>query len=65
MSVIVRDPKGVIKMICKGADSVLFPLLSEKSKENEELKNVTNNYLEDYAKEGLRTLLIVEKTIPP
>lgn len=31
MSVIVRDPKGVIRMICKGADSILFPLLAEKN----------------------------------
>lgn len=30
MSVVVRDPKGVIKCLCKGADSVLFPLLKDK-----------------------------------
>lgn len=29
MSVIVKAPNGEIKVLCKGADSVLMPLLSE------------------------------------
>ena len=33
MSVIVRNEKGVIKCLCKGADSILFPLL-KNTKEN-------------------------------
>jgi magnesium-transporting ATPase (P-type) len=64
MSVIIRDEKGLIKIICKGADSVLYPLLSTTSKDNDGLRGITEQYLEDYAKEGLRTLLIVEKIIP-
>lgn len=60
---IVRDPKGVLKIICKGADSILFALLAAKNEMNTELKEITDNYLQDYAKEGLRTLLIVERVL--
>jgi magnesium-transporting ATPase (P-type) len=41
MSVVVRDSKGVIKCLCKGADSILFPLL-KKCDENDEILKVTN-----------------------
>lgn len=27
MSVVIKDSKGQIKCLCKGADSILFPLL--------------------------------------
>ncbi len=63
MSVVVRDPKGTIKVLCKGADSILLPLLSRRTRENIEIENKTNGFLEEYAKEGLRTLLLVEKTM--
>ena len=63
MSVVVRDPKGQIKVLCKGADSILLPLLSKRSRENIEIENITTEFLEDYAKEGLRTLLLVEKVM--
>lgn len=62
MTVVVKDPKGTIKVISKGADSTLFPLLNQrKSKEALEIEHHTLQYLEDYSKEGLRTLLLVEK----
>jgi magnesium-transporting ATPase (P-type) len=48
--------------MCKGADSILYPLLSKKKdKDAAEIEHKTNQFLEDYAKEGLRTLLLVEK----
>ena len=61
MTVVVKDPKGAIKVLCKGADSILFPLLAKRNKENQASEHITNQYLEEYAKEGLRTLLLVEK----
>jgi len=61
MTVVVRDPEGIVRVFCKGADSILFPLLAKKNKESAEIENKTNQFLEDYAKEGLRTLLLVEK----
>lgn len=50
--------------MCKGADSVLLPLLKDKGEPKvRELVTETFNFMEDYAKDGLRTLLFVEKTI--
>jgi magnesium-transporting ATPase (P-type) len=59
MSVIVETPEGKVLVMCKGADSIIMPLLS-KDAENVDL---TLKFLEDYAKEGLRTLLLAEKEI--
>ena len=64
MTSVFRDQMGTIKVMCKGADSVLLPLL--KNTEDPEVSTLiakTNEYLDMYAKTGLRTLLIVEKTI--
>jgi phospholipid-transporting ATPase len=33
MSVVIKDSRGVIRCLCKGADSILYPLL-KKTKEN-------------------------------
>jgi len=57
MTVIVRDPEGKIKVLCKGADSIILPRLKEGAMKVKE----TNQNLDDYANEGLRTLLIAEK----
>jgi magnesium-transporting ATPase (P-type) len=47
-------------VFCKGADSILYPLL-KKTKETREIERITNSFLEEFSKEGLRTLLLVEK----
>ncbi|KAH3902879.1 probable Probable phospholipid-transporting ATPase DRS2 [Saccharomycodes ludwigii] len=61
MSTIFRFPDGSIKLLCKGADSVIFERLDEE-------KNLyvesTTRHLEDYATEGLRTLCIAVRDIP-
>ena len=59
MTVIVRTEDGKIKVMCKGADSIIIPRLHEKSPNVEK----TIMYLDRYAKEGLRTLLVAEKEI--
>ena len=65
MTVIVRNTKdNRMYVMCKGADSVLLPLL--KDKENPKVKALvqeTFHFMDDYAKDGLRTLLFVEKMI--
>lgn len=58
MTVIVRCPDESIKVMCKGADSIIYPRLNSK-----DFVETTESYLEDYAAEGLRTLLLAEKTI--
>lgn len=58
MTVVVRCPNGEIKVMCKGADSVLFPrLLSQEG------VPFTKKCLDEFANQGLRTLLLAEKTI--
>ena len=62
MTVIVRTPDNKIKILCKGADSIVQARLSE-SQNNKELEKATHNHLESYASSGLRTLLLAEKEI--
>ena len=60
MTVIVRDEvTGRVRVMCKGADSIILPRL----KKDAENVPQTVAFLENYSKEGLRTLLIAEKEI--
>ena len=59
MTVIVKTPEDKILVICKGADSIIEKRLVP----GQRLLVKTNQYLEAYAKQGLRTLLIAEKEI--
>ncbi|KAF0976515.1 hypothetical protein FDP41_004414 [Naegleria fowleri] len=52
-SVIVRDPQGKLILLCKGADSVIYPLL----KQPQPYGDITLKHLEIMGTEGLRTLL--------
>jgi phospholipid-translocating ATPase len=68
MSVIVRqlgenDEPGnnPILLLCKGADNVIFERLAEGG---EELKAVTGDQLDSFAREGLRTLTLANRVIP-
>ena len=58
MTVIVKTPEDEIKVMCKGADSIIYPRLKTR-----DFVNDTQKHLESYASEGLRTLLLAEKTI--
>ena len=64
MSCIFRDPEDNIVLMCKGADSIIMPLLAQTA-ENQRLKDETVGHLFDYARVGLRTLMICEKEIDP
>ena len=59
MTVVVKTPEDKVKIFMKGADSIVQPLLVD------DCPNVsqTFQYLEDFAKEGLRTLMIASKEI--
>lgn len=59
MSVIVRTPDGRILVICKGADSII----EKRLKANQGHLETTKGFLDDFAKTGLRTLLIASKEI--
>ncbi|KAK9875763.1 hypothetical protein WA026_009559 [Henosepilachna vigintioctopunctata] len=53
MSVIVKDPDDKIKLLCKGADSVIYERLDLNGKDH---ADVLLRHLEHFATEGLRTL---------
>ena len=59
MSVIVRNQEGKIILFCKGADSIIEKRLVP----GQELLQKTQVFLEEYAKQGLRTLLVAKKQI--
>ena len=65
MTSVFRDLQtNEIVVMCKGADSVLLPMIrNADSPRVAELINTTVGHMNDHAKEGLRTLLIVEKTM--
>lgn len=54
MSVIFRDSEGGLYLYCKGADDVLFDLLSPNQPQG--VAHVTRGHLQEYASQGLRTL---------
>merc|ERR1719242_2458153 len=59
MSVIARNLKtGKIHFTMKGADSVMIPLIDDYS--GNPHSKFTEKYMEEYAEEGLRTLVIAE-----
>ena len=59
MTVVVRTPENKILVICKGADSII----EKRLKAGQTHLKKTQDFLDAYAKEGLRTLLIASKEI--
>ena len=59
MTVIVRTPEDKILVLCKGADSII----EKRLKPGQQHLAKTQDFLDAYAKEGLRTLLIASKEI--
>jgi phospholipid-translocating ATPase len=60
MSVIVRDHKGKLLLLSKGADSVMFELLGKNGREFEEQ---TKYHINEYADSGLRTLILAYREL--
>ncbi|KAG0668053.1 aminophospholipid translocase [Maudiozyma exigua] len=60
MSAILRFPDGSIKLLCKGADTVILERLGSDNMYVEP----TTRHLEDYASQGLRTLCLGYRDIP-
>ncbi|XP_014116371.1 PREDICTED: phospholipid-transporting ATPase ID isoform X1 [Pseudopodoces humilis] len=60
MSVIVRSPEGRIRLYCKGADTILLERLHRI---NQDLTSTTTDHLNEYAGEGLRTLVLAYKDL--
>ena len=58
MSVLVEDEQGRIQLLTKGADSVVFKSLSASNYVQE-----TKLFVDGYAQEGLRTLLLASRYV--
>ena len=63
MSIIVKTPEGEIKLMSKGADSVILERLGSKEEQRKHY-DVTIQHLEAFAREGLRTLCLAVRVIP-
>lgn len=61
MTTVVRTPAGKIMVLTKGADTICLPLI--KFNHDERLKEQTVDYLDFYARLGLRTLLFLQREI--
>ncbi|KAG7266322.1 hypothetical protein CRUP_038473, partial [Coryphaenoides rupestris] len=60
MSVIVRSPEGKLTLFCKGADTIIYERLHPACAK---LKSTTTNHLNEYAGDGLRTLVLAYKDL--
>ena len=67
MSVIIRDCEtNELKLLCKGADSIIKARLDlENNRDNTVFMDKTQKYVDAYAEEGLRTLLLSQKVLDP
>ncbi|KAI5300837.1 hypothetical protein KEM55_004570, partial [Ascosphaera atra] len=61
MSAIVRMPDNRIILFCKGADSIIYGRLARGK--DMELRKQTAEHLEQFAREGLRTLCIAQREL--
>uniref|UniRef100_A0A5F9CQ64 Phospholipid-transporting ATPase n=1 Tax=Oryctolagus cuniculus TaxID=9986 RepID=A0A5F9CQ64_RABIT len=60
MSVIVRTPENRVMLFCKGADTIICELLHPACIS---LCDVTLEHLDDFASEGLRTLMVAYREL--
>ncbi|XP_021332106.1 phospholipid-transporting ATPase ID [Danio rerio] len=60
MSVIVRNPEGKLSLYCKGADTIIYERLHPSCSK---LMEVTTEHLNEFAGEGLRTLVLAYKDL--
>lgn len=60
MSVIVRSPEGKLTLYCKGADTIIYERLHPSCSK---LMEVTTGHLNEYAGDGLRTLVLAYKDL--
>ncbi|CAI5977694.1 unnamed protein product [Closterium sp. NIES-65] len=61
-SVICRCPDGRIVLYCKGADVTIYERLSEDANPH---KDMTREHLEKFGADGLRTLCLAYRELPP
>ncbi|XP_061349951.1 phospholipid-transporting ATPase 1-like isoform X2 [Gastrolobium bilobum] len=63
MSVVIRFPDNVVKVLVKGADSSMFSILANGSESNDSILHATQSHLSEYSSEGLRTLVVASRDL--
>jgi phospholipid-transporting ATPase len=66
MSVILKGPQGDLKLFCKGADTVMYERLRPTTDPAvKQTRDLTLQHMEQFASEGLRTLVIGTTEVDP
>uniref|UniRef100_M4BJ26 Phospholipid-transporting ATPase n=1 Tax=Hyaloperonospora arabidopsidis (strain Emoy2) TaxID=559515 RepID=M4BJ26_HYAAE len=66
MSVILKGPTGDLKLLCKGADTVMYERLRPTDDPAvKQTRALTLQHMEQFASEGLRTLVIGSTEVDP
>ena len=64
MSIVVRDMQtNEIVLLSKGADSIMFDLISTKSQDDRIALQRTQDFVNIYAEDGLRTLVLARRVL--
>ncbi|XP_020590039.1 phospholipid-transporting ATPase 1-like [Phalaenopsis equestris] len=69
MSVVIRFPDNAIKVLVKGADTSVLSILNHQidngscETESARIKNMTENHLNNYSLQGLRTLVVAARDL--
>ncbi|MED6172682.1 hypothetical protein PIB30_052260 [Stylosanthes scabra] len=63
MSVVIRFPNNVVKVLVKGADTTMFSILANDSESHNTIRDVTQSHLNEYSSIGLRTLVVASRDV--
>ncbi|XP_029125116.1 phospholipid-transporting ATPase 1 isoform X2 [Cajanus cajan] len=63
MSVVIRFPDNVVKVLVKGADTSMFSILAHGEESNNGIWQETQSHLNEYSLQGLRTLVIASRDL--
>ncbi|XP_027336782.1 phospholipid-transporting ATPase 1-like [Abrus precatorius] len=63
MSVVIRFPDNVVKVLVKGADTSMLSILTNDNASKDGLRHVTQSHLTEYSLQGLRTLVIASRDL--
>lgn len=63
MSVVIRFPDNVVKVLVKGADTSMFSILADGSETNDSIGHATQGHLNEYSMQGLRTLVVASREL--
>nr|GMD39989.1 phospholipid-transporting ATPase 1-like [Ipomoea batatas] len=63
MSVVIRFPNNTVKVLVKGADTSMLSILKNDNERDGRIAHATQNHLNEYSSEGLRTLVVAAKDL--